>query len=1445
MKNVLRLAVLLMAFFMSFVALKAQTINPDFLDGKIYIKFKDDITFNIPSKREKVSYHQIDALKGIVATYGVTNITKPFYTATCSKLQKTLAIEFSNYAMVDALIRELETNTAIEYAENAPIFKLHHTPNDPNYSTTGNRWHLDKINASTAWDITKGSASVVVAVIDNAIWTNHPDLVNKVVAKIDLADGDNNTTPPAQTAEWSHGTHTSGLVAAHTNNGIGTASIGYDVSLMGIKVGRDSDGALVAGFDGIVWAADNGADVINMSWGSAQYFQTMQNIVDYAYNKGCVLVASAGNDGNSNPTYPAALNHVVNVGSTDGNNKKSSFSQFGSFVDVMAPGGYQNDGGIIDILLNNAVYSTAYGTGSSAYMKMQGTSMSSPIVAGLCGLMLSVDSTLTPDRLVTYLKASCTNINSQNPNYIGQIGSGLVNAFAAVKMVEDSISSLVPNFKANQTWIQEGGMVNFTNLSLGSPTTFSWQFPGGSPAVSSAQNPSQIMYPTAGVYDVILTVSDGILTKTETKSMYINVEASGSSAWFQQASGFTTLYRGIDKMDIVNPDVVWATAINGAATTQTDYYTLEFTRTNDAGQTWTPGVITGIPSTYVISSISATSYTKAWVACFNSATTGDKGGVYVTSNGGQTWTKQATAVYNDAASFPNVVHFWNNNEGWAMGDPVGGYFELYNTTDGGNNWVRTPQVDIPAPLNGEYGYTGMYDVVGDTIWWGTNMGRVLISYDKGYTWSVVTVPGITDVQKVSFNNHTHGMLQQISYNQTSGALETFKVMKTVDGGLTWAAVDTAGMYRSDMCGVPGIPGMFISVGAAQGASGSSYTVNSGATWVNLDTDIQYISTEFLDGNTGWAGSFSMNATSGGVFKWRGLMSVMTSNMPVCAGDTLNVNVNVIGSLNAGNTFTVELSDANGNFSTPTVIGTVNSDVSTTVACLIPLNTAAGTAYRVRALSSNPVNTTADNGFNITINNKPSVNAGADLQVCYASAFNMNANVMYFDSLLWETSGTGTFSAVNIPNPVYSPSQPDSTAGQVELYLTAFSDCGFTKDTVFVTLLTTATADAGQDMAICEGDSIILTANGGSSYLWATDPTLCCLNIPNPVAFPATTTTYTVTATSSCGSATADVVVTVNQLPLAQISTNDPVSFCDGGNAQLLADVVSGCTYQWYADASPVQGATDTLFTAETTALYNVLVTNSNGCSQLSNNLNIYVNALPTGIVTASDTTTFCQGDSVVLTLNTSPTNTWEWYKDGALITGSVDMPLTVTEQGSYNALITDIATCSNYSIPVSITILPAPATPTITESNGTLFSSSFNGNQWYLDGSIIPGATQRPYIPTVSGDYTVQVTNSQGCKSEMSLPFYFAVGIGEYDIIYTVNIYPNPATGIIHFELPFANNSGVRAEIYDALGRLINDNLINAGEANSISVGHLSDGLYVIRLTHAGQTYYGRVVIQK
>ncbi len=871
------------AFLFFSLAGNAQTVDRNAVDGCIYIKFKNDAPLNFSVKMGKAMVDDVPFLKGIKDNFQITSVRNTFWQTTDPKLHRIFKIEFNAKEKVEYLIREISQNPEIEYAEKAPYFHVSFTPNDPNYSTTGNRWHLDKINAATAWDATHGSSTIKIAVIDNAIDITHPDIAPKVVVAIDLGDGDANPAPPTNTTIWSHGTHTSGLACAATNNGVGTASIGFDCSLMAIKAGKDADGGqgVSAMFEGITWAADNGADVISMSFGGPSFFQTMQMIVDYAYNKGCVLVGAAGNngDGSEDPNnvnyigYPAACNHVISVGSTNGDDKASAFSEFGTWIDVMAPGGYQNNGGLVDIFLNYTVYST---TAGNAYGKMAGTSMACPITAGLCGLMLSVDSTLTPEKVEEYLKATCVNIESlQDVTHQGMVGAGRINAFAAVTMVSDSISPVTADFTCSGNYINTGGLVNFTDLSTGNPTSWSWSFPGGTPASSNIQNPQSIVYSTPGVYSVVLYVSDGTNNSTETKTTYINVQQPANSAWIEQASGFASMYRGAYQISIVTDSVVWATAIDGTNGSPVN----EFTKTINAGTTWVPGTIS--PAAGISpANISAVSDQKAWVAMY--PTTGAGGKVYFTSDGGTTWINQNNAsMFVNSASFLNVLHFFNENEGFCMGDPVSSEFEIYTTSDGGTTWTAVPVANIPDAQSGEMGWTGVYDAFNNVAWFGTNKGRIFKTIDKGLNWTVLT-PGLTDIQKIAFNNENNGISQQIVYNTGTGAITTLTMKVTNDGGATWNTVTPGnGMGKSDICAVPNLPGKFYSVGTDGGANGSahynsSYSLDYGSTWTVVDTGVQYISVRFIDDYTGWAGGFSLNATTSGIYKWDSNVNVNQS-----------------------------------------------------------------------------------------------------------------------------------------------------------------------------------------------------------------------------------------------------------------------------------------------------------------------------------------------------------------------------------------------------------------------------------------------------------------------------------------------------------------------------------------------------------------------------------------
>ncbi|MCX7954018.1 MAG: S8 family serine peptidase [Bacteroidales bacterium] len=858
-----------------------QRVDKYAQDGVIYFKFKDNVPLIYKTKAGKISVDKIPVLDKIKEKYGIKSVANTFWQATDSRLHRIFRVEFDSIYKVELLIKELSENDEIQYAEKAPYFRISFTPND--YSSDAGRvWHLEKIKAKQAWDITQGNPNIKVAIIDNAIDISHPELSGKVAEAIDLADGDNDPRPPENTTIWSHGTHTAGLAVAATNNGSGIASIGFNCKLIAIKAGRNADGGqgVTAMYEGVIWAADHGAHVINMSFGGPNYFETMQMIIDYAYNKGCVLVAAAGNngDGSEDPNninyvgYPAACNHVIAVGATNGNDVAASFSQYGTWIDVMAPGGYQNDGGIADIVLNRGVYSTMAG---NSYGKMVGTSMAAPITAGLCALMKSVNPNLTPDKLTQYLKATCDNIdNLQDAAHQGKVGAGRINAFKAVKMAQDSISSIVANFTCSGNFIVAGGHVNFTDLSVGNITSWNWSFPGGSPSSSNSQNPQNITYNTPGSYDVILTVSDGINTSTEIKPNFITVLPHSQSAWIEQASGFSTMYRGVYSISIVNENVAWATAVDGTTGSPVN----EFTRTTNGGDLWVAGNIPA-PSTLAPAHICAISDQKAWVAMYPK--NGGGGKIYYTQDGGQTWNIQnSSTMFSNSASFLNVVHFWNENEGFCMGDPVNNVFEIYYTTDGGNTWV--PVTNLPSPLSGEYGYTGVYDVYNNTVWFGTNKGRIFKSTDKGHTWQVYTT-GLTDIAKVTFNDETNGIVQQIVYNNSSGAITSLTMKVTHDGGQTWTTVTPSGpFWKSDICAVPGVPGKYFSVGtngAASGSAtyGSSYSLDYGATWNPIDSGVQYISVEFLNNNVGWAGGFCLNSTTSGIFKWDSGSNVLFNN----------------------------------------------------------------------------------------------------------------------------------------------------------------------------------------------------------------------------------------------------------------------------------------------------------------------------------------------------------------------------------------------------------------------------------------------------------------------------------------------------------------------------------------------------------------------------------------
>ncbi|MFM8788927.1 MAG: S8 family serine peptidase, partial [Chthoniobacterales bacterium] len=208
------------------------------------------------------------------------------------------------------VIAALSNNPNIEFAEPDYIANIILTPNDPYYSAY--QWHLPKVSAPSAWDTTTGSSAVTVAVVDSGVQANHPDLVGRVLAGYDFV---NNDSDPAD--DNGHGTAVAGVAAAQGNDGIGVAGAAWNVAILPVKTMNSSgSGSHSAIANGITYSADRGAKIINLSLGGTTSSSTLQNAVSYAWNKGSLLVAAAGNNGSSTTVYPAAYPNVVAVSAT-------------------------------------------------------------------------------------------------------------------------------------------------------------------------------------------------------------------------------------------------------------------------------------------------------------------------------------------------------------------------------------------------------------------------------------------------------------------------------------------------------------------------------------------------------------------------------------------------------------------------------------------------------------------------------------------------------------------------------------------------------------------------------------------------------------------------------------------------------------------------------------------------------------------------------------------------------------------------------------------------------------------------------------------------------------------------------------------------------------------------------------------------------------------------
>lgn len=348
-----------------------------------------------------------------------------------SRLSNIFSIECSNWAAQTKLIKQLTTSPNVIYAERKPTVELLEVTNDPLLSS---QYYLDKINIFDAWDITSGDSSIVIAIVDTGTDFTHDDLTGKVAINRndpingidDDLDGfidnyygwdlsENNNNPQADLN--GHGVMVTGIAAAATNNAIGIAGAGYSTRYLPVKT-MNNEGQLNTAWEGIVYAADHGADIIVCSWGGVIPTQFGKDIVDYAtYDKDVLIVAAAGNSGHTDIYYPAMYPEVLSVAATNINDQKWAGSTYGYTIDICAPG--------------ESIYTTKLG---NEYLSGNGTSFAAPSAAAVAALIKHQRPFLTACQIkhqiinTTYLLDTIP----QNVIYAGKLGSGRLNAFAAL-----------------------------------------------------------------------------------------------------------------------------------------------------------------------------------------------------------------------------------------------------------------------------------------------------------------------------------------------------------------------------------------------------------------------------------------------------------------------------------------------------------------------------------------------------------------------------------------------------------------------------------------------------------------------------------------------------------------------------------------------------------------------------------------------------------------------------------------------------------------------------------------------------------------------------------------------------------------------------------------------------------------------------------------------------
>lgn len=703
------------------------------------------------------------------------------------------------------IAQELMKNPEVEYA--VPVFNRYttdFTPNDPDISK---QWHIDD-NAKKAWDITKGSEEIVIAIVDSGTDWQHPDLLSNIYINpneipnngidddkngyIDDVNGwdfvGNLTFQQAINRQWrpdndpkpsftsnDHGTHVAGCASAATNNAVGVASIGFNTKLMPIKCGSDNwnnggTRGIFRGYEGLVYAAENGAHIINCSWGGPGFNPAEQEIINSIVHMGVLVVASAGNDSENIDEvsfFPTGYNNVLSVGSIQSNSRRSSFTNYGIRTDIYAPG--------------TSIYATLPG---NKYGNKSGTSMAGPVAAGLAALIKALHPNWTPHQIAAQLRSTTDPVanvaTSDIPLYFGKINTlkalqANANNFAENKTKGMAISendfnqnSIINNYSAKTIELKlinylapvAGVKLEFLAMDKFFDVLTSEIIVNGLTTLDTSELELRIKLNDLnpwydGFARVLIKYTAESYTDYQLLKIPIVLQTNNSFSIIDEIleEEYATFY------DVHSPNrnTVWAVGQNRLSKRGIVYNTTA-SRLFDGGEEPLTGV-------YAIDN------SNAW------ATTGN-GNLLATTNSGINWVK---TDFTSTTSYFNGIGFFNENNGIAVGDPVNNQFGVILTTNGGKNWANTASIASQAD---EAGLVGTLSIFGDRAYFGTNAGRIIRGRDFGKTWTASLVETGANILGIAFHSNTGGIAIYTNRLKTG---DDVLLARSSDGGLNWKA----------------------------------------------------------------------------------------------------------------------------------------------------------------------------------------------------------------------------------------------------------------------------------------------------------------------------------------------------------------------------------------------------------------------------------------------------------------------------------------------------------------------------------------------------------------------------------------------------------------------------------------------------------------------------------